>query len=84
MLASLLNNLLCLLLFHLVRLLLHLMTLLLHHMAVLMHCYLLLLRSTQWHKVSIFMVLLCELLLLSWNLWTQPIRIPQSTASHQE
>ena len=43
LLTSSLNNLLRLLLFHLMTMLLHLMTLLLHLMAVLMHCYLLLL-----------------------------------------
>ena len=69
LLMSLLNNLLHLPLFHLVTLLLHLMTLLPHHMAVLMHFYLLLLRSPRWQKVTIFMVLLCKLLLLRSNLW---------------
>ena len=68
---SLLNNLLCLLLFHLVTLLLHMMTLLLHHMAVLMHCCWLLLRSPRWQKVTIFMVLLCKLLLVLRNLRTE-------------
>ena len=63
LLMSLLNSLLRLPLFHLVTLLLHLMTLLLHHMAVLMHFYLFLLRSPRWHSVTIFMVLLCKLLL---------------------
>ena len=85
LLTSLLNNLLRLLLFHLVTLLPHLMTLLLHHMAVLMRCcYLSLLRSPHWHKVTIFMVLLCKLLLLPGNLWTQPISNQESTAGHQK
>ena len=84
LLTSLPHNLLRLPLFHLVTLLLHLMTLLLHHMAVLMHCYLSLLRSPRWHKVTIFMVLLCKLLLLPRNLWTQPIRNQESAARHHE
>ena len=70
LLTSFWNNLLRLLLFYPVTLLLHLITLLLHHMAILMHCYLLLLKSARWHKVTIFLVLLCKLLLLHRNVRT--------------